>query len=156
MAFDFETVAAKLEISELETRYAWAVDEGRVESLADIFAEDAWLTLNPGDIDNRGRDAIQRWFREYCHEWGWENRRHYVTNVQVAVDGDAARVRAYFLLTFEARGKSRIGWGNYEDRFERRDGRWWLTEKHITSAGPVSLERGWTGIGLPLSPEGWG
>ena len=155
MGFDLETVAAKLEISELETRYTWAIDENRVERLEDIFAEDARLTMTPGDLDRRGRDEVLAWYHEYCHNWGWRNRRHYLANVQVEVDGDQARCRAYFLLTYEVHDKSRIGWGNYEDRFERRDGRWWLLEKNISSAGPVTLEKGWAGLTLPQSGGDW-
>lgn len=148
-------VAAKLEIAELEARYAWAIDEGRVEELAEIFAEDARLVLEPGGVDRHGRAEVLAWFREYCHEWGWRNRRHYLTNLHSRVDGEQARCRAYFLLTYEVHGRSRIGWGNYEDRFERRNGRWWLTEKRITTAGPVTLEKGWAGLSLPPSSEDW-
>ena len=155
MSIDLETAAAKLEIAELEARYAWAIDEGRVERLEEIFADDAHLTLTPGDVDRRGREDVLAWFQEYCHAWGWQNRRHYLANLQSRVDGDTARCRAYFLLTYEVHGRSRIGWGNYEDRFERRDGRWWITEKHITSAGPVTLEKGWAGVALPHTAPDW-
>lgn len=155
MSLDLDTAAAKLEIAELEARYAWAIDEGRVEQLAEIFADDARLILTPGDVDQRGRADVLAWFRAYCGEWGWHNRRHYVTNLQSRVDGDVALCRAYFLLTYEVHGRSRIGWGNYEDRFERRDGRWWMTEKRITSAGPVSLDKGWAGLTLPPRGGDW-
>ena len=155
MAVDLETLAAKIEITELETRYEWAVDEGSVEKLADVFAEDARMTLTPGDVDCPDRAAILEWFSGYMNDWGWKNRRHYLTNAQVTVDGDRAGCRAYYLLTYETHGKSRIGWGNYEDRFELRDGRWWITEKQITSAGPVSLDKGWAGLEPLRSPSDW-
>lgn len=155
MSANLEAIAAKLEITELEARYAWAIDEGRVGQLAALFAEDARLTLTPGDVDRRGREAVLAWFDEYCHGWGWQNRRHYLTNLQTRIDGTNARCRAYFLLTYEVHGRSRIGWGNYEDRFERRDGRWWIVEKRIASAGPVTLEKGWAGLTLPESAADW-
>lgn len=152
---DLETIAAKMEIADIQTRYAWAVDEGRVELLAGLFAEDARLTLTPGDVDRRGREDVLGWYREYCHGWGWKNRRHYLANVQVEVEGEAARCRAYFLLTYEVHGKSRIGWGNYDDRFVLSEGRWWIAEKHIASAGPVSIEKGWAGLEALFSSPEW-
>lgn len=152
---ELATIAAKLEIGELETRYAWAVDEGRVDRMAELFAEDAHLAMTPGDVDRTGREEVLAWYREYCEGWGWKNRRHYLSNLQVEVEGEGARARAYFLLTYEAHEKSRVAWGNYEDRFERRDGRWWIVEKRITSTMPVTLEKGWAGVNLPGSPANW-
>lgn len=155
MAYDLETLSAKLEIQELETRYTWAIDQGQVELLADLFPANMVLTVSPGDTQRTGFDDVQAWYRDYCHEWRWENRRHYMANVQVEVDGYAARCRAYFLLTYEVHGKSRIGWGNYDDTFTRRDGRWWFARKNIFSAGPVSLDKGWAGVTLPPFPADW-
>jgi hypothetical protein len=150
-----ERAAAKVEIAELQSRYEWAVDEGRIELLKPLFDEDACLTLAPAGVDCRGRSAILAWFRQYCTEWGWQNRRHYLTNMQVLPDADRARFRAYFLLTFEAHGRSRIAWGNYDDRLERRGDVWVITEKHITGAGPFSLEKGWAGARLEPSAHDW-
>jgi ketosteroid isomerase-like protein len=155
MTTDLESIAAKVEIAELQARYEWAIDEGRVDRLEALFTEDAHLVLEPGDVDRRGRDDVIAWFREYCEDWGWENRRHYLTNVQVMVDGDTARCRAYFLLTYEVHGRSRIGWGTYDDRFVCQDGKWRIAAKHIRSAGPVSLEKGWAGLALPPTSPDW-
>lgn len=146
---------AKVEIAEMQARYEWAIDEGRVEELRPLFDEAAVLTLEPGGTNLKGAAAIMEWFGEYCHGWGWSNRRHYITNVQTVVTGDRARCRAYFLLTFEARGKARVGWGNYDDTLVRRGERWVFTEKHIRSTSPVALERGWAGAALEASPEFW-
>lgn len=148
-------VAAKVEIAEMQARYEWAIDEGRVEELRPLFDEAAVLTLEPGGTNLTGAAAIMEWFNEYCHGWGWENRRHYITNVQTVVSGDVARCRAYFLLTFEARGKARIGWGNYDDTLVRRGEGWVFTEKHIRSTAPVALERGWAGATLEPTSGFW-
>lgn len=155
MTYDLETVAAKLEIGELETRYTWAIDEGRVELLAEVFAEDGRMSMSPGDVDRSGRESVLEWYGEYCDGWGWKNRRHYLANLQIDVAGNTARGRAYFLLTHEAHERSRVAWGNYDDRYEKRDGRWWIVEKRITSTKPVTLEKGWAGSVLPPSPADW-
>lgn len=155
MTSRLDTVADKVEIQELESRYAWAVDEGRLDSLAELFTEDARLSLNPPGQHLEGRAAILAWFRGYCEEWGWQSRRHYITNLQVEVNGSTAAARAYFLLTYETHQRSRIGWGNYDDRFVKAGGRWWIVEKRITVAGPVSLDKGWAGLELPPSAPHW-
>lgn len=41
IAGELDVLGAKLAIGELEARYGWAIDEGRVEALVDIFAPDA-------------------------------------------------------------------------------------------------------------------
>lgn len=151
----FANAADRLEIAEIQARYEWAIDEGRVDELAPLFAEDAVLSLEPGGTYREGAAAILEWFNEYCHEWGWSNRRHYITNVQTVVTGDVARCRAYFLLTFESRGKPRVGWGNYDDTLIRRGDTWVFSEKHIRSTEPVSLERGWAGATLEPSSAFW-
>lgn len=150
-----ERAADKVEIAEVETRYEWAVDEGRVERLNDLFAENARLTLKRYDVDLDGRAAIVDWFRQYCTEWGWENRRHYLTNMQIVLEGDHARFRGYYLITYEAEGESRLGWGHYDDRLERRGDSWIIVEKHIYSAGPMWLAKGWAGAQLESSAEDW-
>ena len=137
--------ADKLEIQELESKYEWAVDEGRVQALADVFATDATLWFDRIGDTLDGRTSILAWFREYCDEWGWRNRRHYITNFDIRVTGTEASGRLYYLATYEAEGTSRLGWGYYEDAFVKSDGRWWIREKRINSVGVVQLDRGWHG-----------
>lgn len=146
---------AKVEISELQARYEWAIDEGRVDDLGPLFAPTANLSLEPGGIRCDGRDAVLAWFHEYCEGWGWYNRRHYITNVQSVIERESARCRAYFLLTFESRGKARIGWGHYDDTLEKVDGSWRFVAKRIRSIAPVALERGWAGASLEPVRDPW-
>lgn len=139
-------VAAKIEIQELESRYAWAIDEGKPSALSNIFAPDATLWSNRLGRTINGRDEILTWYREYLHDWDWRNQRHYLTNFHVNVDGDRAASRFCYLLTYEAEGTSRMGWGHYEDSLIRADDRWWIMEKRITTVGVIHLEAGWVGL----------
>ena len=151
-----EELAAKLEIQELEARYEWAVDEGRVGTLADIFTPDATFWFDRLEQTIEGREAILAWFREYCEDWGWRNRRHYVTNFHSRISGDRAEARLYYVATYEADGNSRLGWGHYQDSFVKLDGRWWISAKRLNSAGMVSLDEGWAGLkALHPSREDW-
>lgn len=151
-----EEVAAKLEIQELESRYEWAVDEGRVAALANIFAPDATFWFDRLGRTIEGREDILAWFREYCEDWGWRNRRHYVTNFHIKVNGDRAAARLYYLATYEADSASRLGWGDYNDSFVKVDGRWWISEKRLNSVGVVFLDKGWAGLNeLEPSGEQW-
>ena len=141
-----DELATKMAIQELECRYEWAVDEGRVEALSTMFSPDATLWMDRQNETIRGREAIVSWFRDYCENWGWRNRRHYATNFQVRVDGDEARARFYYLFTYEAEGVSRLGWGHYDDRYVRADGDWLISSKRIHTLGVVYLDKGWAGL----------
>lgn len=151
-----DEMAAKLEIQELESRYEWAVDEGRVDSLANLFALDATFWFDRQDETVRGRDGILAWFRDYCENWGWRNRRHYVSNFHIKVNERTAAARFYYLFTYEADGAPRLGWGHYDDSFVKVDGRWWISGKRIHTVGVVHLHQGWAGLKqLHSSADHW-
>jgi ketosteroid isomerase-like protein len=149
-------IAAKIEIQELESRYEWAVDEGRVQALENIFAPDATFWMDRIGHRITGRDQILAWFRDYCENWGWRNRRHYATNFHVIVDDSRASARFYYLATYEAEGASRLGWGHYDDSFVYIGERWWISEKRVHTVGVVYLDKGWAGLKeLEPSPKRW-
>lgn len=148
----------KVEIQEVESRYEWAVDEGRLDVLGSLFTADAYLTLQPRGIERNGRGEIVEWFREYCEDWGWRNRRHYVSNFDIRVQGESARVRFYYFLTYETEGRSCVAWGRYDDTLVRRGDAWLIATKLIRSAAPrvIYLDEGWAGLEqMPVSSEEW-
>lgn len=141
-----EELADKIEIQEVEARFEWSVDEGRVQALEDIFAPDATFWMDRQNEVIQGRDQIVAWFRDYCENWGWRNRRHYATNFHIKIDGSHARARFYYLFTYEAEGASRLGWGHHDDSFVNVDGRWGISEMRIFTVGVVLLAEGWAGF----------
>jgi hypothetical protein len=148
----------KVEIQEVESRYEWTVDEGRLDTLLALFTENAELSVPARSITRRGRTEIAEWFRKYFEEWGWRNRRHYVSNFDIGVRGDVARVRFYYFMTYELNGRSCIGWGNYDDTLVKQNGIWLIASKRISSAAsrPLYLDEGWAGLEqMPPSPDEW-
>ncbi len=62
---------------------------------------------------------------------------------------------SYVFWTHEAQDQSWVGWANYYDQFELRDGRWWISRRHISMAGPVTLQDGWAGVQEPETVPEW-
>lgn len=64
------------------------------------------------------------------HSRNWVIHQHYTSNETIDLDGDSAHVESYFLAVLRrADGIVDIVGGRYVDRFERRDGRWAMSDR---------------------------
>lgn len=95
-----EELADKAEITEVMTRYCFAVDFREMEQLRSVFATDAEATyiLSPlglEDVHLSGVDAIIDWLSSVLGNLGEPAPRHAMTNFLVELDGDRARSRNY-------------------------------------------------------------
>jgi hypothetical protein len=92
-----ETVRAladRAEIDDLLTRYTYAVDARQFERLDAVFTEDAHLDYTAtGGIAGPFRE-VQRWLAEALA--AATHMQHLLGQREVELDGDTARVRAYF------------------------------------------------------------
>jgi 3-phenylpropionate/cinnamic acid dioxygenase small subunit len=123
-------------IENLLAEYAERIDAGDFSGVADLFADAELGSVGvPGAL--RGREQIQRLYESTtrCYEDGTPKTRHMITNVWVEVDEEAgtARSRSSFTVVQAAPGFSLqpVAVGRYEDRFERRDGRWRFSERRF-------------------------
>ena len=121
-------------IADLVTEFAWLLDHGQADRLADLFADDGAF-LGVGD-DLRGRGAIAAWGKRRAAMTERTSRHCCCSPRLVAEKPD--RVRGTVLLTVYRHDGSRPGpatplmVGDYEDIYQRgSDGRWRYAERRL-------------------------
>jgi hypothetical protein len=112
----------RLAIAEVMAAYCHAIDLGRWEEFARLFAPDC--TLDFGSLMGvfEGGEGVRR-FAETLKGIGLF-MRHYTTNVILEGDGERARAESYVLAITGPPGASSQTTGRYEDEFVKVDGRW--------------------------------
>jgi 3-phenylpropionate/cinnamic acid dioxygenase small subunit len=94
MAMDVQTVHDKLEIHELLARYARGVDNRDWELYRSVFTDDAHIDYTSAGGIAGGRDEVAAWMARVFPSIPWS--QHYITNIEIELDGDTAEVRAMF------------------------------------------------------------
>ncbi len=126
----------KLEVHELLSRAAYALDEQDLQMLGACFAPEAEFRMqiagNPPIPPFVGHAAIMELMRNSMATQT-DKRRHVVSNIFFAAEGDTeARVVSNLTLFGTENGVIRlISTALYRDRVVRRDGRWLLAERSI-------------------------
>jgi hypothetical protein len=125
-----QDVIDKTAITELMTRYCYAVDFREFDQLRHVFHADAEATyiLSPlglglDDVHLSGVEAIVEWLSSVLGNLGEPGPRHAMTNFLIDVNGDHARSRNYLaggggLYTVE-HVRTPAGWRAH--RFEMRN-----------------------------------
>ena len=95
-----QAISDVLEISELLTRYCFAVDFRDLESLRGVFSADVDATyllqaVGLDDVHLQGVDAVIGWLDSVLPGLDDASPRHALTNHLIELDGDAARSRSY-------------------------------------------------------------
>ena len=92
------SIADRLEITDVVTRFHRAVDSGNFEALADVFTDDAvwdWVASDAtGEVADtaQGRDNVIEWLRTAM---SGSTVRHATTGHLVELDDDRARSTSY-------------------------------------------------------------
>jgi len=131
---NLDEISARLEIQQLLYRYCRGVDRGDKSILASVYHEGA--QDDHGGFKGAGADFAV-WIvdeMDKAHTIG----QHHITNMLIEVAGDTARGESYFLAYHPAavpdgdgqEGLALAG-GRYLDVFERRDGRWAITDRRV-------------------------
>ena len=129
-------------IREVMARYCHALDAGRFDDVAALFAEDGeWTT----DYDSAtGRDAIEAMLTRNVPKKGeGPQRKHYITNIIIKVDNEtASAVSDYLIIRESENGLIPVMGGTYKDKFEKRDGTWLFRRKELIHdiAGDMALK----------------
>jgi hypothetical protein len=120
----------KQQIAECLTRLARGIDRHDDELARSSYHDDArddhtiFIGSGAGLVD---------WANGY-HDANLRMHQHLLTNMYIDLDGDEAHVETY--VTFAAIEKERLtlslGGGRYNDRLERRNGRWAITDRVLT------------------------
>jgi 3-phenylpropionate/cinnamic acid dioxygenase small subunit len=127
--------------------YARAVDEGDLDTLAEIAADDVQLTRVDGT--KQGRDAFLALYRAF-RDSPVLGSKHVVTNVQAfREDGDLVRVKAYFEATMFDPDGTRVVVGQYSDTLRDTGDDFRYVHKRIAVERVVNLAAAsadWKGV----------
>jgi 3-phenylpropionate/cinnamic acid dioxygenase small subunit len=129
------SVGDRDEITALVHRYAELLDSGDVEGVLDLFSRATWRSAATGTV-LRSRDEMRAVYSGLVPADGSPPRtRHLMHNLVIDHDGadaDAASARcSYTVLEGGERGGSLriLLVGRYDDRYERDDRGWHLTDR---------------------------
>jgi ketosteroid isomerase-like protein len=124
-------------ITRLVHSYAERIDRGDFEGVAELLAHAA-LTVEGSEEVRRGRSEILRRYAETTRRYedcGTPRTQHVTTNLIVDVDEGAgtATCRSYFTVLQQTPELSLqpIIAGRYHDAFERVEGEWRFSRRHI-------------------------
>jgi ketosteroid isomerase-like protein len=135
---------AKDAIRELMAAYAQALDACRFADVAACFAADGEWTTDYGAA--RGPAEIEAFIRGIVPVKGeGPQRKHYITNIIVAVDGDTASAVSDYLVVREAGpGLIPVMGGTYRDKFVKTPAGWRFSRKELEHhiAGDMALKNG--------------
>jgi len=126
------TAADRLEIIELQSIYAWAIDQKQFELLAQAFTADA-VVRYPLAAPVVGVQALARYVEAFHAPH--DGTQHLIANPWVVADGDDAIFRSYVSCTMKITGfpggEHLQGGGYYVDRVVRTDAGWRVAERDV-------------------------
>ena len=135
---------AKDAIRELMATYAQALDACRFADVAACFAPDGEWSTDYGAA--RGPAEIEAFIRGIVPVKGeGPQRKHYITNIIIKVDGETASAVSDYLIVREAdAGLIPVMGGTYRDKFVKTPAGWRFSRKELEHhiAGDMALKNG--------------
>lgn len=124
---DLRTLADRLEIDDLLTTYTRAIDTGAWDRLDAVFTLDAEIDYTSTGGIAAGYPEVKAWLAENLPMF--PRRQHVLGQKEVRLDGDTARVTAYFLnpMVLPQPDGSELLWefgGLYHHDLVRSDAGW--------------------------------
>ena len=123
-------------IENLIYRYAELIDEGALESVAELF-KNASIVSTVHNVSRHGYDEVLEMYRLSCrlHDSGTPLTRHLTTNVIINIDHrrTAASARSYYTViqaTADLPLQPIIS-GRYTDQFRKIDGTWEFARREM-------------------------
>ncbi len=117
--------ADHVELERLVTEAAWRVDEGKSDTLHELFVDDGELVM--GKTILRGRQAIREWGRQLEEARTYKCIRHVAGNMRFSVVNDTTAEGVTILTVYmDDERSSAVPWvvGEDHDRFVRTDRGW--------------------------------
>ncbi len=131
-------------IREQMALYCYALDGCRFDEVAALFAEDGEWSTTYGSA--RGRAEIAELLDQNVPKPGeGPQRKHYITNIVVRLDGDRATATSDYLVVRESEtGLLPVMGGRYNDTFVKHDGTWFFARKDLEHHiwGDMALKNG--------------
>jgi len=126
-------------IRALSAEYCRLLDSGDWTGLARLFTSDGeFIGLDRA----QGHEALERFFAELAGG-GLTAFWHYITNLEIDLDGDQARVRSALWQPCVQDGVPHVAAGHYVDTVVRVDGQWRYRVKRVSFDYFVPLAEGW-------------
>ena len=144
-----QAIADRLDIEEVLTRYAWAIDTKQFDGLDDVFTPDAFVDYTSAGGIKGSYPEIKQWLATVLPHF--PAYQHLVTNKHIEIEGDRATSRAEFYnpMAQEAPDGGRsyffVG-GEYHDKLVRTDRGWRIAERIEKTV--------WTDGSVPTAPPG--
>jgi hypothetical protein len=136
---DSTGVPAHVAVANLVYAYAERIDLGDFAGMAELFRH-AVVTADGSDERAEGAEAVLAMYESFTRRYednGTPHTKHVTTNLIIEVDEPAATAtcRSYFTVMQQtsALALQPIIAGRYHDRFERVDGTWRFSHRHIIS-----------------------
>lgn len=131
-------------IRELMAAYCYALDACQFDEVAALFAEDGEWTTTYGAA--RGGAEIAALLDRTVPKPGeGPQRKHYITNIIIRMDGNRATATSDYLVVRESEtGLLPVMGGRYKDAFVKVDGTWRFARKELEHHiwGNMALKNG--------------
>jgi 3-phenylpropionate/cinnamic acid dioxygenase small subunit len=146
---DLQALADRLDIEDVLTRYAWALDSKQFDDLDQVFTPDAHIDYTSSGGEAGDYPNVKAWLANVLPHF--PAYQHLVTNKQITVDGDRATSRAEFynpMVMAKRDGTTSIFFvgGEYHDQLIRTPNGWRITNRVEKSI--------WTDGAVPQTPPG--
>ncbi len=129
MVMSLEEISDRLEIMDLLTEYATAIDKKDIDALDRIFTTNARIDFSQAKGPHADLKTIKKFLKENL---GDLPRQHVLANFQIKIYGDHASVRClcHNPLELPPRGEEIMLWGVwYNDKCIRTKSGWRIQEK---------------------------
>jgi len=136
------TLDERAGISDLFSRYMWALDTGNVADLVDCFTADGSLE-SPAVGAFTGRDQIEAFATRFSRfQAGGSQMRHVISNLLIDTRSPGEAVaRCYLVVFLTKNGASRLlGPGRYECDVRLVDGVWRFARRVVIMDHDYELE----------------
>jgi hypothetical protein len=116
-----------VQLSRLVTEHAWRADNGRADTIHELYVDDGELTVPPEPL--HGREALRAWGQRIVDHTPWRTIRHVCGNMRFVYDGDHAAIGTTVLTVFMVAGDQAsttvpYNVGEDHDRFVRTGQGW--------------------------------
>ena len=144
---DLQALADRLDIEDVLTRYAWALDSKHFDELDDVFTPDAHIDYTSSGGVAGAYPDVKAWLAKVLPHF--PAYQHLVTNKQITITGDQATSRSEFynpMIMAKPDDTTSIFFvgGEYHDQLVRTPDGWRITNR---------LEKSiWTDGAIPQTP----
>ena len=126
------TIADRLEIEDVLTRYAWAIDTREFDGLDEVFTPDAFVDYTSAGGIKGDYPEVKAWLASVLPHF--PAYQHLVTNKDIRIDGDAATSRSGFYNPMgQDAGDGSLSFffvgGEYHDQLVRTAKGWRIKER---------------------------